>query len=1103
MKKFKVIHQFTPTISYGDSLSNALIYTQKLLNSLGYISKIYAVNSVIDIRMKHEIYHIDEYNSSANQILFYHHSIGHNYHDEIMKFYDKKILIYHNITPAYFFKNNERIQEFCNLGREQLKKSSNFFIASLGDSDYNSKELRYYQYQNIKTLPLLLDFNKHLKYKADEQLIKKYSEVYNIIFVGRVVQNKVQHQLIDVMLQLKNKGLKKFKLHIIGGTSQIDYLDFLKLYIKKLNLLVEVTITGKVSDKILSSYYTLADLYLSLSEHEGFGIPLVEAMKYDVPVLAFNAGGISTTIPKEGLLEKKAPSFVADKILKFLNDPYLRVELIKKQKQHIKQFSNINIKKKLIDLLNSLDIESNLVDTKEESLAKNTNYQIEGPFDSTYSLSIVNQTTAKALSYMKETKVKLYSTEGTGDFQANLSIVDTEIKKLAQTKLEHIDITLRNLYPPRTNAMQGYHKIIGPYGWEESKFPQKYVDMFNTRLTMIFTMSDYVKNILIDNGITTPIKTTGIVVEDILKIKSQPFSFTLPSDFKILHISSAFARKGVDKLLEAFELLDNSKEISLIIKTFPNPHNNVVELLDDNGFKLDEVYEKNISLYLKSSKKILLINKDIPQAQIKYLYKNSNVLVAPSFGEGFGLPMAEAMLLDVPVITTGFGGQSDFCTNDTAWLIEFDFTYSKTHMNLENSLWQVPKQEHLSSLIEEIYSLSKDEIKIKTQKAKDFILKNYSGKSVALKIKDSIKNYPKFKKKQNIAMISTYNTKCGIADYSKYLVSEFEDEITILAPLTTQQLILKDSLNIIRCWDYGKKLQNIENIKKIIVDKKITQLIIQYNFGFFSLDILKSLIYLCIEDNISIYLFLHSTSDVIIENTLVSLQQIKNALQKVTTIYMHSLIDKNYLKDMGIYKNTHLFTHGIDFSLVKNIDIKRSKDIVLATFGYLLPQKGVLELIDILELLHQKGCKVKLLLLTAIYPAPVSRELEKKVKEKIANSSIRKYIIFDTSFYTHEEIVLKLVQATKIVFYYTSTQESSSASVRMGLLAQKEVITNPNIIFDDVKSIITQSKKNSINSMAEIIIKSLQTPYNTNKHRKFLEQNSWKNISEKFKKLLT
>ena len=104
MKNYKVIHQFTPTVAYGDSVSNGLLFTQKILLALGFESNIYCCDKIIDIDFKNEIYHISQYKEDENHILFYHHSIGHICHDKIMSFADKKVLIYHNIPHRIFLK---------------------------------------------------------------------------------------------------------------------------------------------------------------------------------------------------------------------------------------------------------------------------------------------------------------------------------------------------------------------------------------------------------------------------------------------------------------------------------------------------------------------------------------------------------------------------------------------------------------------------------------------------------------------------------------------------------------------------------------------------------------------------------------------------------------------------------------------------------------------------------------------------------------------------------------------------------------------------------------------------------------------------------------
>ncbi|MDD2357135.1 MAG: glycosyltransferase [Thiovulaceae bacterium] len=1090
MQKKVSIHQFTPTLAYGDGVSNGLFFTQKILKQLGFDSNIYICTTYTDIDIKKEIFHISQYEPSIDNFLFYHHSIGHECHDNIMKFLDQKILVYHNITPSHFFINNEHLQGACDLGREQIKNSLHCFMASYADSNYNCKELLSYGFKNPVSIPLLLDTSLHKPKAEKQQIIMSHQDSYNILFVGRIVQNKCQHQLIDTLYILKKSINLNVKLFLVGSTSQDDYLHFLKRYIQNLSLQDNVILTGKVDDETLSTYYENSDLYLSLSEHEGFGIPLLEAMKYDKPVLAYNAGSISEIVTPEGLLKRKSADFVASKIEQILKSPQLRVEMIKKQKLILKKFTYESLYLKFVDFLKSLDIAIPNEISHFPQTSSKLNIQVEGPFDSTYSLAQVNKNIAKALQ--NDANVKLYSTEGYGDFPPNITTLDEQTLMLYNNKQDSIDITIRNLYPPRTNTMRGYHKIIGPYGWEESKFPQEFVESFNKNLTLIFTMSHYVENLLITNGIALPIATTGIIAEDILHINPKAFTFDLPNGFRLLHISSCFPRKGADILLNVFDLLN--KEITLIVKTFPNPHNDILKQIDNLNFTLEQTYEKDIFLYSKDGKKILLINKDIPQSQINYLYQNSNSLVAPSLGEGFGLPMAEAMLFELPVITTGYGGQTDFCTDKTSWLLDFNFEFAKTHLSQHTSVWATPTQNSLHETILNIYNSSNNELKQKTLPAKEYILQNYSSSKITKNILMAINKYDTLDTILKIGLFSTYNTKCGIAKYSSFTISEFVDDVTIFADYSNE-LIKEDLPNTIRCWTNNRETKDIEPLKNSLLIAGIKQLIIQYNFSFLPLSLLQQLIEFCVVENIKIYLFLHSTQDVITQSYTDSFSLIKDSLNKVDFIFVHTLSDLNYLKNKTIYKNTYLATHGVDSSLILQ-KTKNNPIPTIATFGFLLPQKGILELIDITEILHKRGQKVNLLLLNSIHPAPISKELKNHLIAKIQNSFIKEYITFIDDFLTDREIVTLLSNADKIIFPYKNTQESSSAAVRMGLLSLNEVITTPLKIFDDVKKVVTQSSSCSLEHIADTVETSLKKDFDNTNQQLWIEQNSWQKISK-------
>jgi len=1099
MKNYKAIHQFTPTVAFGDSVSNGLIFTQKLLHSMGFESQIYICDMHVDRKFCHEVYNIQQYVQSADQILLYHHSIGHKCHEKIMNFLDDKILVYHNITPSHFFKEEKHLQVACDEGREQLKSAVSHFIGSYADSLYNCKELRYYNYKKPISMPILIDLDKKVSVRPNEHIVQKYHNTYNILFVGRVVQNKCQHQLIDVMFQLKQKNITNIKLFIVGGISQQAYFDYLIQYAFHLGLKSEVVITNKVSDEDLVAYYKLADLYLSLSEHEGFGMPFIEAMKYDIPILTYNAGGIASTVVQESLLEKKAPDFIADQIIRLQNDPFFRVDLLQKQKKHLRSFSVENIKNSLIEYLNSLEIKtppkSQIEETKERT------FQIEGPFDSTYSLAIVNKNIAQALSQEPQTDIKLYSTEGTGDFEANLDNIDKDTKRLAINKIENVDVTIRNLYPPRTNAMAGYHKIIGPYGWEESKFPAHYVSWFNTKLTMAFTMSEYVKDVLINNGVSIPIQTTGIIVEDILAINSKAFSFDLPSGLRLLHISSCFPRKGIDILIDTFELLENKKEISLVIKTFENPHNNVIEYLENKNYTVVTTYEKNVYLYSKNGKKILLINKDIPQSQIKYLYENTNILVAPSFGEGFGLPMAEAMLLDLPVLTTNYGGQKDFCTSETSWLIDFDFALAQTHLNLQNSVWAVPKIESLKTNIEDICSLSQKEIQKKTTLAKEHILKNYSSQKVSKNILQAIKNYDNFKQtqKKKVGWISSYNTKCGIATYSEFILENLQNiDITLFANHSTSVINQNKEKNVVRCWNDRFDETNQALISQII-DGSFTDVVINFNFAFFSMQNLAQIINTLDENNIKVTIIFHSVADVTIKGIESSLSWIKKSLKRVKHILVHNVEDLNFFKNLDLL-NAKFLPHGV----TNRVDIKPKiqKGITsISSYGFMLPHKGILDLINAFSIVEKEFQNISLVLVNAVYPVKTSEDYLNRCKQRVHELNLSHKVTFHSDFLSDEKSYELLDTTDLLVMPYHKTNESASGAIRYAISTLNPVLCTQEPIFNDVKDIVHFIEGDSIDDIAQSIKKFITNKtllYSKYEEQKaWLEEHDWKNISLK------
>jgi len=1106
--KPKAIHQFHSGSAFGDAVTNGLLYTKRILTDLGFESKIFVEH--VAPEYTEEIEHYSTYESDEENILLLHHSMGHDLDEWIENLKDKIILVYHNITPETFFEKDSIFYHYSLKGRRQLELLKDKSIAAIGDSQLNLDELieRGFNADTSTVIPLLLDYNAVKTSPWSHELFDNNSKTFNILFIGRVAENKCQHEIIEVYNLFKKKTNLKSKCFIVGGTSGDEYEKSLYEKIVAYGLEEDVVITGKVSTEDLYAYYRLADVFLCLSEHEGFGVPLVESMIFDLPIIAYDSSNIKNTLNNGGLLFKeKNYHELADTIFKLSTQRDFRRESILKQREAVEIYKNNYIKTELIDFFKLLDIECNHsksdTNNNEEIL-----YQFEGPFDSSYSLAILNREMARSLNKTLPGKVSLFSTEGGGDFPVNEKFIQdmddvvqmSNLSKKAMT----VDVVLRNLYPPRVYDAKGLINLTNSYGWEESSFPKEYIDDFNQYLDALPVMSKYVQKVMKDNGLTIDAPVVGVGVDHMLRVVPKEINLETTKTFKFLHISSCFPRKGVDVLLGAyFSTFTSSDDICLVIKTFPNIHNDI---------------EAQILKYQEASQnypEIELINEDLAEGYIVSLYQQCNCLVGPSRGEGYGMPMAEAMLFNLPVITTGYGGQVDFCTDETSWLIDYSFEKTQTHMGLFNSYWAEPNVAHLSELMKTVSQLSKDEINKKTTLARKNILDNHKWENCTnriITVVDDIKNkVHKDKKNPKIGWATTWNSKCGIASYSKSLIDQFSDEvdITIFANIISETDIIDElaEFNVRRVWsDAGEK--DLTHFYNAIVESEIEVFIIQFNFGFFNLYALENLIQKLQLSNIKVFIEFHSVADVDKADFKASLGWIKDTLKSVDGILAHGIIDINILKEFSLINNVTLFPLGVmqhnadDTSMSnKQLELGLKDKFVIASYGFMLPSKGIKELIEAFSKVRKSHKNAHLLLVNAIYPADASIVYASECKELIKLLNLTQDVTIINEFLSDEESLSYLNTADLLVMPYRATQESASAAVRHALSTNKPTLCTPQNIFKDIEDIVHFTQDDSIDSLAQsisLLIKDQELlGINKNIQTKWLNEHDWNNMSGK------
>jgi glycosyltransferase involved in cell wall biosynthesis len=339
------VHQFATSLSYGDAISDEMLEIQSALRERGHDSEIFI--RFYEPRMAKYIHDFKEYKtfSSPDNVVIFHFSIGSPVSKMFFRIPDKKIMIYHNITPYNYFLDYHRIlTRECYKGRLEIRLFVDKVDMALGDSEYNRIELEQLGYQNTGVLPLLLNLDK-FDSPGDPVVRRIYDNgKWTILFVGRVIPNKKYEDVIKVFAFYKKFFNPNSQLILAGDYRGMErYYFALQDLIDRLEI-QDIHLTGHVDFQELISYFQLADVYLSMSEHEGFGVPLLEAFHNRIPVVAYKAGAVEETMNGGGVLlaekEYLGTSVLLDRIQK---DRAFRDGIVAHQLKALKKYSRENV----------------------------------------------------------------------------------------------------------------------------------------------------------------------------------------------------------------------------------------------------------------------------------------------------------------------------------------------------------------------------------------------------------------------------------------------------------------------------------------------------------------------------------------------------------------------------------------------------------------------------------------------------------------------------------------------------------------------------------------------------------------------------------------
>lgn len=322
-----------------DAITDHALLMRRWLREMGYLSDIYALH--IHPTMAREIRPLASYRpSSAAPYVIFHHSIGSEVAETVMSWPVQLIMVYHNITPAHFFEHSNPFWAAqMRLGREQLVALRPRTIFAIGDSPYNTAELAELGYKKAAVVPITFATAEY-DLPIDEELAADLRQTGpNLLFVGRIAANKKQEDLIKLLYYYRRIA-PTARLHLVGDHWLESYATWMWDLAEVLGLKVAVSMPGRVSQQQLVTYYRTADLYVSMSEHEGFGKPYIESMYLGLPVLAYHAASTPDVLGDAAVLfGQKDYERLAEVVDLLVTDGAWRERIIGRQRQRLANFT--------------------------------------------------------------------------------------------------------------------------------------------------------------------------------------------------------------------------------------------------------------------------------------------------------------------------------------------------------------------------------------------------------------------------------------------------------------------------------------------------------------------------------------------------------------------------------------------------------------------------------------------------------------------------------------------------------------------------------------------------------------------------------------------
>ncbi|MDQ7783783.1 MAG: glycosyltransferase [Desulfomonilaceae bacterium] len=736
-------------------------------------------------------------------------------------------------------------------------------------------------------------------------------------------------------------------------------------------------------------------------------------------------------------------------------------------------------------------------------------YLVEGTFDGSGSFDIVNRSFARALEEALPGRVAVFPSEGRGRLVGEKGFDRSEglhelISRFDSKDVPHVNI--RSFFPLRVLGMSGRINLLF-FPWEETLVPHQWVEQFNLFLDGILVPSAFVKKALVDSGVSIPIEIVGHGLDHFAEVLKSLRRTNPRERTGFLHISSCLPRKGVDVLLKAYSRAFGAQDpVTLTIKTFPGELNRV----QDQIRALKELNQQYPD--------IVLINRDLEEEDLARLYLANDALVLPSRGEGFGLPLGEAMLAGIPVITTGYGGQTDFCTPENTWLVDFTLQKARSHFNQKDSVWAEPDAKHLELQMRAVYEGLRENspaVRARTESAQAFAQSRlrWSGTvERTVRFVRRLKQPEIPKHPLGIAWITPCSEDRDIADYSRSLLRFFDKKRFRLRVYSAGGQTGSDRWDDLVATEHGKLAEDPEVMARHVLDDDADCVVIQYHPSLFPSGGLSCFIEKLSAKNVRIVLSLHRTRDMNETCRAKSLDFITNEPALCDRILVKSIPALNRMKALGLIHNVTLFPHGImsrqprPKTEVRDLLGISAYGPVISSLGPLEEQGGAGELIRALPAILEAHPKTFLLLVNRVDAGDSSVSYRDDCVKLLRSLGVSRHAVLVDDQLTERESLLLLEAADVAVFPAQVSDDSQIASVSLALAAGRPILTTDVCASGEFEGAIDLLPGRESKDIAHGLLKALEDPEFTRKlpdgRSALIKARSWGTLSVRLQRMI-